>query len=235
MKRLQGIDNMSISLVERGEGSRTLQADDSRFVVPGVSWRAYKTLADELSPSSPIRIAYDGRNMELMVRGPMHHRHASWIDRLITTVADERSMPFEDLGETTWEREDVSRGIEADLSYVFAPEKIEAVRDALERNSNKVADYPDPDLVVEVDISPPQLDREGIYSALRVSEVWVFDGQVLAIHRLGPNGSYSRVETSGWLGIRAEQAKRWLTLEDRRDRKAWTARLAEWIRGGMNP
>ncbi len=102
------------------------QADGTRFVVPGVSWRVYKTLVEDLSASSPIRVAYDGRNMELMVRGPMHHRRAKWIDRLIMAIADELEVPIEDLGETTWQREQADRGSEADLSYFFVPAKIEA-------------------------------------------------------------------------------------------------------------
>ena len=170
---------------------------------PGVSWRAYKALVDELSASSPIRIAYDGRNMELMVRGPMHHRHAKWIDRVITAIADELEIAIEDLGETTWQREEAGRGIEADLSYFFEPAKIEVVRQAAHRESNKVHDYPNPDLVVEVYISPPQVDREGIYAALKVPEVWVFDGQVLSIWRLKADGEYAQVDSSGWLGIRS--------------------------------
>jgi Uma2 family endonuclease len=226
---------MSSSLIDQNDQDGLVQADGTRFVVPGVSWRAYKTLVDDLSASSPIRIAYDGRNMELMVRGPMHHRHAKWIDRLVTAIADELEIPIEDLGETTWQREEAVRGIEADLSYFFVPAKIEVIRQAEERESNKIDDYPDPDLVVEVDISPPQVDREGIYAALEVPEVWVFDGQVLAIWRLGADGRYAQAESSGWLRIRPEQAARWLTHEDRQDRKAWTRRLTDWVRGGMAP
>jgi Uma2 family endonuclease len=173
--------------------------------------------------------------MELMIRGPMHHRHAKWIDRLIMAIADELEIPIEDLGDTTWQREQADRGIEADLSYFFVPAKIVAVREAEQRESNKVDDYPDPDLVVEVDISPPQVEQEGIYAALKVPEVWLFDGQVLAIWSLGADGRYAQAESSAWLGIRADQAARWLIREDRRDRKAWTARLATWVRGGMIP
>ena len=86
------------------------QAEGTRFLVPGVSWRAYRTLVEDLPESSPIRVAYDGRDMELMVRGPMHHRHARWIDRLVMTIADGREIPIEDMGETTWLREQVDRG-----------------------------------------------------------------------------------------------------------------------------
>jgi len=233
--QLRDIEVMNTSLIERDEQAWASQADGTRFVVPGVSWRVYKTLVEDLSASSPIRVAYDGRNMELMVRGPMHHRHAKWIDRLIMAIADELEVPIEDLGETTWQREQADRGIEADLSYFFVPAKIEAVREAEQRESNKVDDYPDPDLVVEVDISPPQVDREGIYATLKVPEVWLFDGQVLTIWRLRPDGRYAQSESSELLGIRADQAARWLIQEDRRDRKAWTTRLATWVRGGMTP
>src|SRR4051794_35677846 len=173
---------------DRGHQSWASQADGMRFLVPGVSWRAYRTLVEDLPESSPIRVAYDGRDMELMVRGPMHHRHARWIDRLVMTIADGREIPIEDMGETTWLREQVDRGIEADLSYFFEPEKIEEVRDAERRESNKVEDYPTPDLVVEVDISPPQADRDGIYAALKVPEVWVFDGEHLTMWRLDAEG-----------------------------------------------
>jgi Uma2 family endonuclease len=134
----------------RDHQSLASQAEGTRFLVPGVSWRAYKTLVEDLLESSPIRVAYDGRDMELMVRGPMHHRHARWIDRLVVTLADGREIPIEDMGETTWLREQVDRGIEADLSYFF-------------------------------------------------------------------------------------EAVRWLTQEDRSDRREWTRRLAEWVRGGMAP
>ena len=47
--------------------------------------------------------------------------------RLGEASADERAIPVEDLGETTWQRPEVDRGIEADLSYFFDPARIETV------------------------------------------------------------------------------------------------------------
>ena len=40
-----------------------------------------------------------------------------------------------------------------------------------------IADYPNPDLAIEIDISPPEVDREGIYKSLKVAEIWRFDGE----------------------------------------------------------
>ena len=39
-------------------------------------------------------------------------------------------------------------------------------------DSNDVADYPNPDLMSEVDLSPSKIDRPGIYRALEVAEFW---------------------------------------------------------------
>src|SRR5262249_55888907 len=44
---------------------------------------------------------------------------------------------------------------------------------------------PPPDLVIEIDISSSSLDREGIYAALGVPELWRFDGESLQALRLG--------------------------------------------------
>ena len=73
-------------------------------------------------------------------------------------------------GEATWET--LIRGLEADLSYHFDPEKIRVAREALARRSMEQADYPDPDLAIEIDMSGPKVDRPAIYADLSVAEVW---------------------------------------------------------------
>ena len=45
------------------------------------------------------------------------------------------------------------------------------IAEAVARMSEDVADYPNPDLGVEVDVSPSKIDRPGIYAALGVAEV----------------------------------------------------------------
>ena len=73
-------------------------------------------------------------------------------------------------GQTTWKT--VIRGLEADLSYYFDAEKVRAAKEALARMSLDPADYPRPDLAIEIDMSPPQVDRPAIYTDLGVVEVW---------------------------------------------------------------
>jgi hypothetical protein len=114
----------------------------------------------------------------------------------VEIVAEECEIPFKSAGQTTWKRPEVARGLESDECYFFLAEKLDAVAEAKARRSRKIADYPNPDLGIEVDISPPKIDRPGIYAALRVAEVWRFEGdhEQIIIERLGEDGSYHSVD-----------------------------------------
>ena len=101
--------------------------------------------------------------------------------------------------------------------------------------SNNIDDYPDPDLAVEIDISRSQVDRPGIYAALRVPEVWRFDGETVLIEQLQPDGSYVEVETSRFVPIRADEIVSWVNAEDAGNRNAWERRLRAWIRDVLAP
>jgi Uma2 family endonuclease len=154
-----------------------------------------------------------------------HERARRLMRLLIEIIARESGIAFSSAGETTWKRPEVGRGLEADECYYFLAEKIAADIAALERESDNIADYPNPDLAVEVDLSRPQVDRAGIYSALKVAEVWRFDGQTVVIERLAADGTYVAVAASGFLPVGAEERRRWLVDEDRTDEKAWESRL----------
>jgi Uma2 family endonuclease len=180
-----------------------------------------------------LRIAYDGRDLEIMPISQFHEDIADFACRFIEVVTEELEIPSRSLGRATWNRPALARGIEADQCFFFLPAKLAAVAAARARRSDDVADYPDPDLAVEVDISPPKLDRPGIYAALRVPEVWRFSGEGVTIERLTAQGTYEASETSGWLGIRADEVARWVFQEDTSDVSAWRQRLRAWVRAEL--
>ena len=146
--------------------------------------------------------------------------------------------PFKSAGQTTWKRPEVARGLEADESYFFHADKLDAVAAGKAQRSLDIADYPNPDLGIEVDMSPPKIDRPGIYAALKVAEVWRFDGerQELVIERLEDDGTYRAVDRSSFLPVSAAEIRRWVVEEDSHDQSAWARRLApgsapRWLRG----
>ncbi len=145
--------------------------------------------------------------------------------------------PLQERGGTTWKRPSSPAGWSRTRCYFFRPEKLDAVAEAKARRSRKIADYPNPDLGIEVDLSPSKIDRPGIYAALGVTEVWRFEverGQIM-IERLGSDQAYHPAEESGFLPIRAEEIHRWVALEDSRDESAWARRLRTWVRTELTP
>ncbi len=182
-------------------------------------------LVDSIPETSSIHVDYDGNDLEVMGKGRKHEMARRLLGRLVDIVTEELAIPGKSVGETTWKRMEAARGLEADECYYFLPEKLAADAQALARGSDDIADYPNPDLAIEVDISPPQVDRAGIYAALRVTEVWRFVDNVVVIERLTPQGNYVSVKTSGFLPVRADEVRRWVVDENSSDNTAWARRL----------
>ncbi len=208
---------------------------EKRILIPRATWALYQNFVELLPDSTPVRVAFDGRSMEIMVKGPIHDHFARYLEAFLLTVASELGTPVMPQGETTWIRPELERGIEADNCYYLDPMKIRAAQDAITRRTNDVADYPNPDLAIEVDISPPQADRMGIYAALRVAELWIFNGQSLTIYLLNEQGHYERSEASRYLPVRSDQVQRWLTEEDLTDYNAWIQRIRAWAARELRP
>jgi Uma2 family endonuclease len=208
---------------------------DERVVIPGVDWAFYEQLADSIPDRCSIHVDYDGRDVEIMSPGLVHDSDKRLLGRVVELVAEECEIPFMATGQTTWKRPDVARGLEADESYFFHADKLDAVAVGKAQRSLDIADYPNPDLAIEVDMSPPKIDRPGIYAALKVAEVWRFDGerQQVFIERLEGDGTYRIVDRSSFLPVYAAEIRRWVVEEESHDQSAWARRLRAWVRAEL--
>jgi Uma2 family endonuclease len=207
---------------------------DERVIVPGATWEDYERYAAAIGEGANVRLAFDGRDIEIMTTGPRHDSLRELLSAFVNMIAVELDIDLEALGQTTWMRPGVNRGLESDLCYYFDPAKIAVWAAAMELKSNDVDDYPNPDLAIEVDISPSKIDRPGIYAALEVLELWRFhDGSVSIEHLV--DGAYVTAAASRFLHVRAEDVTRWLLVEKSRDRRSWRRRLREWVRNELGP
>ncbi len=219
----------ALKTIPQPKSAPTTVPDEERGVVRGVSWEFYDQLSDAIGEQSHIRLAYDGEDMEIMTVGPNHERSKTSLDPFVTEVCLGLEIDFEPMGSTTWKRSKEKKGLESDLCYYFDQGKLQAVRAIDVRESNDVADYPDPDLAVEVDISQPGIDRPKIYAALKVSEIWRFKNNVVVIEQLQPNRTYLGVTSSRFLHVRADEVTRWFADRQSSRPGDWTPRLREWI------
>ena len=98
----------------------------------------------------PIRITYDGRNVELMSPSQHHEFYKKVIGWMLETIFEELNVPYEPAGSTTWRTLAHAKGLEADECYYL--NNLERVRQR--RNHLDLAVDPPPDLAVEIEISP---------------------------------------------------------------------------------
>ena len=136
----------------------------------------------------------------MMTLAPFHQRQESRLDWFIVIVAGELRIRSEPMGSTTWRREGLERAIEPDLCSYFDPANFATA--AAAADSDDIGDLPNPDLAVEVDVSPPKIDRSGIYAALEVPEFWRAREQSVSIPQLGSDGDYVPAPRSRFLPVR---------------------------------
>jgi Uma2 family endonuclease len=209
---------------------------DHRIVFRGVSWEAYESLSQAQSQGDHVRLAYDGKDLEIKTTGNVHENLRELLVLIVQAVTSWRGISHVSSGEATLNAVNAKRGLQADLSYRFDPENVRAAREALARNSMDPADYPKPDLAIEIDISPSQVDRPSIYAALAVAEVWrTMRDRKVVIEHLQPDGSYAPVEASRFLHNSADEIHSWLTAEDVGQEDAWYRRLNQWAMGLGRP
>lgn len=163
---------------------------EQRFLLRGVDWRAYEMVREAVGHRS-VRITYDRGNPELMSPLPIHEIYKKWLGRLLDILAREFRLRIKACGSTTFSREDLDRGLEPDECFYL--DSGARVRDwtAIDLRVD-----PPPDLAIEVDITHSSLNRMGIYAALRVPEVWRFDGTILRVYQLSAEQTYEQAEHS---------------------------------------
>jgi Uma2 family endonuclease len=85
----------------------------------GVSWAFYQNMLREVRDSH-IRLTFDQGRLEIMSPLPIHEQVKKVAARLVEAYADEMDFPIEGFGSTTYDREDLQKGLEPDECYYIA-------------------------------------------------------------------------------------------------------------------
>jgi Uma2 family endonuclease len=163
--------------------------DQCGLLLHDVSWKKYDALLHALDDRH-LRLTYDRGTLEIMALSPEHERSKVVLRRLVDVLSEELDVEIGGLGSTTCRKEDKGRGLEPDECFYIA--NFPKIRGKKRLNLKK---DPPPDLAMEVDVTHSSLDRMDIYAALRVPELWRFDGKALHIYQWHPKG-YKEVNRS---------------------------------------
>ena len=166
------------------------QPASQRFLLHGVDWETYCKLRDALR-GRHLHLTYDRGSLELMTLSLGHEWYGSMLGRFIETLTLELGQPLKSAGSTTLDREDLERGAEPDRCYYLEHEPLVREKDEIDLTVD-----PPPDLALEIDLSRSSIKRLGIYAALKIPEVWRFNGERIWVYQLTPEGEYVQVEHS---------------------------------------
>ncbi len=189
-----------------------------RVVLFDVSWQTYELLLRDLAEQH-VFLTYDRGTLEIMSPLFKHERAGRLLARLVQSYTEVRDIPIVSCGTTTWRRESLARGLEADECFYVQNEPLIRGREEVSLDRD-----PPPDLAVEVDITRSSLEKQAIYAALKIPELWRFENDQLQIFVLKPNGEYQQVDQSPALpGLALAQIDRFM-------RERLSMGETEWIR-----
>ncbi|WP_027255346.1 Uma2 family endonuclease [Planktothrix agardhii] len=156
--------------------TKTLLLPEQRTVLNQVSWQTFINLLNDLGDNRVIRLYYDQGVLEIMTPLGEHENNNRFIECLIGVIADELNLNLKRFGSLTLKREELLKGAEPDSCYYLENEPL--VRH--KQNINLESDPP-PDLVLEIDMTSSSLDKQTIYAAFEIPELWRYNGQKLEV------------------------------------------------------
>lgn len=196
-----------------------------RFILHGVSWATYQRLLDDFKDSHAAHFAYDRGALEIMVLSTKHERPNRTLALLVEVLAEELNMDVQRLGSTTFTREDLDKGFEPDSCFYIQNEARVRGKDEID-----LAVDPPPDLVIEIDITSPSLNKFPIYAQIGVPEVWRYDGRQLQMSTLA-NGEYIHIDQSTAFPLLSSVvATQFLEESTKLRSTTWLRHVREWAR-----
>jgi Uma2 family endonuclease len=167
----------------------TASAGERRVIFRGLNWQSYQQILTALPQTRSARLIYDRGTLEITMPLEDHDFFSRMIGLFIRILVEELDLKLKTMGSTTLNYPELDRGAEPDEAYYIQNQSRVAGRNV------NLAQDPPPDLIVEVDITHTDINKNRLYAAMGVPEFWQFDGQVLRISQL-QNQAYVEVETS---------------------------------------
>ncbi|AFY74839.1 hypothetical protein Syn7502_02914 [Synechococcus sp. PCC 7502] len=171
--------------------TETTQAEQ-RVVLQNISWSGYEQILQILGDHRSSRLIYDAGLLEITMPTEEHERSNELITRYIAIFALESGYNLKSMGSTTLNFPNLQKGAEPDKCHYIQNEPLVRGK-TVDLNQD-----PQPDLVVEVDITHSDINKFNLYGSMGIPELWRYNGKFLGIYHLGETG-YTEVESSSAL------------------------------------
>jgi Uma2 family endonuclease len=194
-------------------------------VLRGVQWETYERLLADHQDGRGPRLNYDRGTLEIMAPSFRHENLTEAVARLFEIAAEAQSIEYIAAGSTTFRRRDLAKGFEPDACFYVRD--LERLRTKDELN---LGVDPPPDLVVEIVLTNPVVNKLDLFAALGIREVWCFQSEELRILVLN-SGSYSRSLISSILpGVQGSELTTLILASRQTPRLLWLQNARDWAR-----
>jgi len=160
----------------------------NKIKLQNVSWEMYEAILEELGEGYALRLTYYQETLEIRMPLPKHEKAKSLIGYFVNVLLEELNIDCDVLGSTTFKSKEMQSGVEPDDCFYIQNEAAIRGKDRIDLTVD-----PPPDLAIEIDNSSPT--SLSSYQALKVPELWRYDGRILKIYLL-QDGKYIESDTS---------------------------------------
>jgi len=201
-------------------------AAEQKVILHDISWETYERLLAEHDPGPGIRFTYDEGNLQIVVLSTRHEMPNRLLALLVEVIAGEWKLAVLQAGSVTLKRPDLHKGFEPDTCFYFRH-----IEHVMSKEKLDLTEDPPPDLVIEVDISRPSLNKFPLFAAVGIGEVWRYDTRRVYVHLLEQGRYVESPESKLLAPLTADQISRFVIdgLGEPR-RYLWMERVRHWAR-----
>lgn len=167
---------------------KTLLAE-KRVTLYHTSWESYEKILEALGDNHSARLTYYQGTLEIVTPLEEHESAHDRIGTLIHILTEELNLNIKSMGSTTLRIPTFKIGAEPDKCYYIQNEP------AVRGKTVDLAVDPPPDLILEVDITHTDINKNQLYQQMKVPEFWRYNGNILTIYLLNQN-QYQESEIS---------------------------------------
>jgi Uma2 family endonuclease len=156
---------------------------EKRLLLTDISWEGYLQILDALPQTRAVRLTYDDGLLEFAMPLEKHEFCNELIRVFVRTLIELMDLSIKSMGSTTMNYPGQRKGAEPDCAFYIQNQSI------VKGRTVDFSQDPPPDLVVEVDITHTDIQKNKFYANLGVPEFWRFNGKVWQIYQL-QSGDY---------------------------------------------
>ena len=197
---------------------------EEHVVLRGVSWKVYEALMKEHESRSAPRFTFNQGCLEIYMPSQKHEEKAAFLKDIVRTFAEEYDIELREIGSTTFKKDNLKKGVEPDgCFYLQSYDKVFGIQKI------DLEQFP-PDLVIEIDIFSPSINRFPIYATFKVPEIWRFSGDKVRIHVFDGKKYLESTESRTFPEVTGELLTRLLAESETLKRSAWLKNVRDSAR-----